>query len=86
MPIVRMIQPNAEVIRALRLRRGLSANALGAKIGRHERTIYNIETQGRRASELLINQIANGLGVDVNELIKPAEDAEDTPSAERPAA
>ena len=86
MPIVRMIQPNAEVIRTLRLRRGLSARALGEKIGRHEHTLYNIETQGRRASELLINQIANGLGVDVNEIIKPAGAAEDAPGAERPAA
>ena len=86
MPIVRMIQPNAEVIRALRLRRGLSANALGAKIGRHERTIYNIETQGRRASELLINQIANGLGVDVNELIKPDDSAGGEPDGTAKAA
>ncbi len=81
MPIVRMIQPNAEVIRTLRLRRGLSARALGEKIGRHEHTLYNIETQGRRASELLINQIANGLGVDVNELIRPAGDAGDEPGS-----
>ena len=85
MPTVRTVQPNAEAIRALRIRRGLSASALGKKISRHERTIYNIETQGRRASELLINQIANGLGVNVNEIIKPAEDA-GMPDAQRPAA
>jgi len=86
MPIVRTVQPDGDTIRALRVRRGLSLRNLGAMIGRHGQTIRNLELSNRLASEVLINQIANALGVDVNELIKPEEDATDEPGARAAAA
>ena len=86
MPVVRTVQPNAAAIRALRHQRGLSGVALSAKIGRGARTVHNIEL-GRRASELLISQIANGLDVDVNEIIiKPDGGVGDEPDGTAKAA
>lgn len=80
MPLVRTVQPDGEAIRALRVRRGLTARSLAAKIGRSGQAISNIESGRRTASEVLINQIANALKVDVSELIKPDADADDEPN------
>lgn len=76
MPQVQTITADGEAVREWRHRRGLTTPALGAKIHRSGSSIRHIEAGNRTTSLVLINQIANGLDVDVNLLIKPAEDDE----------
>jgi transcriptional regulator with XRE-family HTH domain len=74
MPPVSTVRPNGPAIRALRHRRGLTLKALGLRIGRHGQAIRNLEAGERLASEVMINQIANALDVDVSELCLTDDD------------
>jgi len=69
MPPVRTVKPDGSKIRRLRKQRGLTVLRLAAKIGRHPQTVTNIEGQSREASEVLISQIAQALGVDPTEIV-----------------
>ena len=71
MPPTRTLSPAGDEIRARRVRLGLTCAQLAARIGRHRQTIARIEA-GRQAlaSDVLINQIANALGAEPEEIIR----------------
>jgi len=73
MPPVRTVKPDGPKIRRLRIARGITVGGLAATIARHPQTVTNIEGQSRAASHVLINQIANALGVDPAELTAEPE-------------
>jgi transcriptional regulator with XRE-family HTH domain len=68
MPPVPTVQPDGPAIRRLRTRRGWNPSDLGSRIGRHAKSIARLE-RGGRASEVLICQVANVLGVEPSEII-----------------
>lgn len=70
MPPVPTVQPDGAAIRRLRTRRGLTPRDIAKAIGkRHPKTIGKLEYSGQPASEVLICQVANVLGVDPSEII-----------------
>ena len=70
MPQVDTVTPYGEAIRKCRERQGLSLPDLAARIGRHPQSLRHLELGSRKASVVLINQIANALGVDPGAITK----------------
>ena len=68
---VTTVTPNGAVIRDRRERRGLSRRELGQMIHRHQQSIRRLEATTEPASRLIVCQVANALGVDVEDLILP---------------
>lgn len=56
------------VLRQLRQQRGITASALGERVGVGGKSILNIENGGKRASVELLHRIAQALGVDADEI------------------
>lgn len=75
MPLVRTVTPDGPAIRARRERSGLTLVQLGRMTGRHPQTLRNLELEAKAASVVLINQVANALGAEVDEITRPAERA-----------
>lgn len=74
MPPLSVVRPDGPAIRRIRIRSGYTASALARKIGRNPHTILNLELDGRNASEVLIAQIANALGIEPGEITLPDEE------------
>lgn len=86
MPQVETVRVAGKRLRELRTQRGLSARRLGALINRHEKSVSRLEfNPDAVASRVFIHQLARALQVDVNELIRPDEDAGDEPNGARAA-
>jgi transcriptional regulator with XRE-family HTH domain len=77
MPPVPTVLPDGAAIRRLRTRRGMTPSDIATAIGggRHPKTIGRLEYAGKPASEVLICQVANVLGVNPSEIIlgEPSE-------------
>jgi ribosome-binding protein aMBF1 (putative translation factor) len=68
---VRTLTPDGDEIRARRLELALSPEQLAAKIGRHPQTIRRLEAgRIKKASELLIHQVALALGVKAKDITR----------------
>lgn len=79
-----MIEIDGPKLRQIRVKRGLSRSMLAARIYRGERTIIGLENGYWDAGEILANQIANALGIDLREITrKPGAPAHMTPGAQR---
>ncbi len=79
MPRVTTKRPDGEAIRALRKRQGLTVAQLAARLPgcRHPQSVRKLEVaKSVLASEVFLYQIANALGVDIDE-ITTADDEED---------
>jgi len=81
MPRVATVKPNGPVIRALRVRKGLSTKQLGKMTGRHPQSIRRLEITTDPASELLVQQVANALKVDISELVLPEPENDEDEAA-----
>ena len=68
---------NGDALRALRVHRGLSLRQLAAMCPpRHAQSIRKLETaSGKPVSEVFAHQIANALGVDVDEFTDQESEA-----------
>lgn len=73
MPRVVTVKVNGPVLREIRERKGLTAEEVGAAIGRHPQAIRRIERTPDRVGRLFVGQVARVLEVDVDELILPDE-------------
>lgn len=71
MPQVHTVRQDGSRIREIRVRRGLTIPQLARKIGRWPQTLSNVELENRDVSLVMLNQIANALGVEPAELIRP---------------
>jgi transcriptional regulator with XRE-family HTH domain len=79
---VTTVTPNGAVIRDRRERLGLSRRQLGQLIHRHQQSIRRLEATTEPASRLIVCQVANALGVDVEELILPGAESGEEESGE----
>jgi transcriptional regulator with XRE-family HTH domain len=78
-----MVTPDAEAMRQAIKERGITVTRLARQIRRHPQSIWNILSLDKTsASEVFIRQIASALKVDISEIVKPAEDADDEPEAD----
>ena len=83
MPQVSTVRVNGPALRDLRTRRGLSVSQLAKKIGRHQQSVRLLETSaGKTASLVFAYQLANALGVELDELAL----ADDEPEQDEDAA
>jgi transcriptional regulator with XRE-family HTH domain len=80
--------PDGPRIREIRKQRGYTPTEFARKIRRHRQTIWDIEgrTGGQAVSVVLINQIANALGVEVREITLPAKQPEKSGQSDEVAA
>lgn len=76
MPEMRTLPYNADKIRDLRERAGLSLTQLSERTGRHPESLRNIERNQKNASVVFLAQIANALGVDLDDITQPSDAAE----------
>jgi transcriptional regulator with XRE-family HTH domain len=79
MPLMRTIPYNAEKIRDLRERAGLSREQLAERTGHHPASLRNIEGNRKNASAVSLARIAGALGVDLDD-ITLTEEADDAPA------
>jgi transcriptional regulator with XRE-family HTH domain len=70
MPPVPIVSQDGAAIRACRVRRGLTLEALARLTGRHPKALGHLERETRSASAVMLNQIANALGVEPEDLTK----------------
>lgn len=68
MPLMRTIPYNAEKIRDLRERAGLSREQLAERTGHHPASLRNIEGNRKNASAVSLARIAGALGVDLDDI------------------
>jgi transcriptional regulator with XRE-family HTH domain len=68
MPLMRTIPYDAEKIRDLRERAGLSREQLAERTGHHPASLRNIEGNRKNASAVALARIAIALGVDLDEI------------------
>lgn len=68
MPATRTLPYDANKIRDLRVRAGLSIEQLADRIGCHRESLRNVETRRKNASELMLARIALNLGVELHEI------------------
>lgn len=68
MPEMRTLPYDADKIRDLRERAGLSLVQLGARTGHHPETLRNIERNRKNASVVTLARIANALDVDLDDI------------------
>ena len=68
--------PDGSKIRRLRVTRGITGKQLAAQIGRHPGTIRLTETYSRPISEVFAYQLANALGVPVEEILADSDEDE----------
>lgn len=73
------IRVDGPKIRRIRIRRGITVTDLASRIGRARGSIWNIEAQDAPVSEVFVNQLANALGVSVEDITKSG-DGEETPA------
>jgi transcriptional regulator with XRE-family HTH domain len=78
MPKVVTVKPNGPVIREIRERQGLTAEQVGAAIGRNPQSIRRMESNNDRVGRLFVGQVARVLGVSVDELILPEQEEPET--------
>lgn len=69
MPPTKTVDHNGAAIRTHRTDQGLTVAQLAAKVGTSPGTISNLEHGNKRCSEVLLNRIAEGLGVAPAELV-----------------
>lgn len=79
MPLMRTIPYNAEKIRDLRERAGLSREQLAERTGHHPASLRNIEGNRKNASAVSLARIAVALGVDLDD-ITLTDDTDDAPA------
>lgn len=79
MPPMRTLPYDAQKIRDLRIRAGLSIHQLADRIGCHHESLRNLERNRRNASDQMLGRIALSLGVDLEE-IAPAEKPDEADS------
>jgi DNA-binding XRE family transcriptional regulator len=73
MPAVEIAVPDGPKIRKLRVRRFRTQDALAAQIGRHRSWVSAMENGQRRQSLALMCDVADALGVEVDEIILAAD-------------
>ena len=78
MPPVETVRQDGPKIRELRIRAGVSLTDLGKQIHRHPKALGHLERETRRASRVMISQLANAFGVQPDELIR---DDDEEPAA-----
>lgn len=76
MPEMRTLPYDANKIRDLRERAGLSLAQLSEKTGRHPESLRNIEKNRKNASRITLARIANALGVPLDEITLADEEAD----------
>ena len=70
--------PDGRKIREIRIGRGITVTNLAKQIGRSRSSIWNIEGRNLPFSRVFASQIANTLGVKVEDIVlKSDEEAED---------
>jgi transcriptional regulator with XRE-family HTH domain len=79
MPLMRTIPYNAEKIRDLRERAGLSREQLAERTGHHPASLRNIEGNRKNASAVSLARIACALGVDLDD-ITLTDETDDVPA------
>lgn len=79
MPEMRTLPYDADKIRDLRERAGLSLVQLGDRTGHHPESLRNIERRRRNASRITLARIAKALNVTLED-ITLADDLDDTPA------
>lgn len=79
MPLMRTIPYNAEKIRDLRERAGLSREQLAERTGHHPASLRNIEGNRKNASAVSLARIAGALGVDLDD-ITLTDETDDAPA------
>lgn len=80
MPGMRTLPYDAEKIRDLRERAGLSRKQLAELTGHHPASLKNIEGNRRNASLVTLARIANALGVDLDDITLTEEEVNNTPA------
>lgn len=84
MPAMRTLPYDADKIRNLRERAGLSLAQLADRVGCHRQSLCNIELNHKNASVLMLARIANALGVDLEEItLTDEEDGSDLAATAR---
>ncbi len=71
------LTPHGPMLRHLRVSRGLTQLKLARRVGRDLSTISKAEANAILISEVLANQLANALGVNVEEILMDARDQSD---------
>ncbi|MGI5414296.1 helix-turn-helix domain-containing protein [Actinomadura luteofluorescens] len=79
MPEMRTLPYDADKIRDLRERAGLSLVQLSERTDRHPESLRNIERNRKNASRVTLARIANALGVDLDDITLTEQEAEDAP-------
>lgn len=69
MPEMQTLPYDADKIRDLRERAGLSLVELGARTQRHPASLRNIELNRKNASRVTLARIARALGVDLDDIV-----------------
>ena len=69
MPDMRTLPYNADKIRDLRERSGLSLIELGARTDRHPESLRNIERNRKNASPVMLACIAKALGATLDDIV-----------------
>lgn len=78
MPQVSTVRINGPALRGIREQRGLSVQQLARKIGRHRQAITRLEIskEGKPASLVFANQLANALSTDIAEFALTEDESE----------